>query len=208
MVDNLVCALLHALAKLFEEERSAAWLDVREAADQVVLHLQDAEHHVLHVLFVVLLRVVSCGNTFCQQFATQIVDVFFQVFAFHKPIIYIRYNSKVKVTYFFRLHKGNAQNFQLFLEIPLMKSEILSLDWLIIREICVYLQTETSPVAEYAAGVGFVGEILQYNFFASRSWWVRGNLLTLRPKTINPLYAIPKEHPQKIPRPAACLITM
>ena len=98
LVDNLVCALLHALAKLFEEERSAAWLDVREATNQVVLHLQDAEHHVLHVLLVVLLREVRCSHTFCQQFATQIVDVFFQVFAFHKPIIYIRYNSKVKGT--------------------------------------------------------------------------------------------------------------
>jgi hypothetical protein len=51
--------------------------------------------------------------------------------------------------------------------------------------------------------------ILQYcnTTFSRCVWWVRGKLLTLHPKTTFPLYAIPEEHPQKIPRPAACLIT-
>lgn len=92
LFDDFVRAALHVAVQFPEEELGAARLYVREAANQVVLHLDDAHHYVLHVLPVVFLREVEGCYAFCQQFSAQVVDVFFQVFAFH-----LTYNIKVCV---------------------------------------------------------------------------------------------------------------
>ena len=83
LVNDFVRAVLHVLLQFLEEELLASRFHMREAAYPVALHLEDAQHHVFHVTAIVLFAVPRCCDALSQQFAAEVVDVFFQVLAFH-----------------------------------------------------------------------------------------------------------------------------